>query len=158
MPRPALGNPAKLRHPAPALWYPSRQPLCTTGLRMNLKTIKYIGRGISLAIAIVLVFGYYAVSQCANTPIIEKASPSGSWKIILFERSCGSLTGKSSQISLIESNQALQNTSGNIYVAEGYPEGYEIEWLSDTSVKVSGVKGENHLKVTEHEGISVIYE
>lgn len=125
---------------------------------MNIQTVKYIGRGITLAFAIIIVFGYYAISQCVNTPMIEKLSPNGGWKVILFERSCGSLTDKSTQISLVKPDQTVQNTAGNIYVAEGFPEGYEVEWLSDSSLKVSGVKGENHLKVEEHEGISVVYE
>ncbi|MFC1684401.1 hypothetical protein ACFL0R_02885 [Pseudomonadota bacterium] len=125
---------------------------------MNLQTVKYIGRGITLAFAIIIVFGYYAISQCANTPIVEQLSPNGDWKLMIFERSCGSLTGNSTHISLIKSDQVLEDTAGNIYVAEGYPEGYNAEWLSDSSVKVSGIKGENHLKVEAHEGIGVIYE
>ncbi len=125
---------------------------------MNIQTVKYIGRGITLAFIIIIGFGYYAISQCVNTVMMDELSPNNLWKVVVFERSCGSLTGKSTHISILKKEQVLENTSGNIYVAEDYPEGYFVEWLSDSSVKVSGVKGENHLKVETHEGVSVIYE
>jgi hypothetical protein len=124
-----------------------------------MRIVKLAGRGFALGLFLILVFGYYVFTQvCANTVIEEMFSPDNTWKVVIFERSCGSFTGNSTQISILKSDAQLQNDAGNIYVAEGYPEGYFAEWLSDASVKVSGVKGTNHLKVEAHEGISVIYE
>lgn len=126
---------------------------------MNLRMVKYIGRGLALGFAAILAFNYYVFTQvCANTVIMEELSPGSAWKIVLFERGCGSFTGNSTQVSLIRSEAVLESDAGNIYVAEGDAAGYAVEWLSATAVKVSGVKGENHLKVAEHEGISVRYE
>lgn len=126
---------------------------------MNVQLIKYIGRGIAVLLLLMLVSGYYLFTQvCANTVLSEALSPGKAWKVVLFERSCGSMTGFSTQVSLMAPDQALQNDTGNVYVAEGYPEGYKVEWLSDSSLKVSGVKGTSHLKLKEFEGVEVLYE
>ncbi len=126
---------------------------------MNVKAIKYIGRGFALGVAAILAFYYYVFTQlCVNTVIMEAISPSQAWKVVVFERGCGSFTGNSTQISLIKPEVALVNDAGNIYVAEDGSAGYAVEWLADDAVKVSGVKGTNHLKLEEYEGISVRYE
>ena len=83
---------------------------------MNIQTVKYIGRGITLAFIIIIGFGYYAISQCVNTVMMDELSPNNLWKAVVFERSCGSLTGKSTHISILKKEQVLENTSGNILV------------------------------------------
>ncbi len=117
--------------------------------------------GISVGVVVLLLVGvdHYLVSgMCANTVIASSASPGGKWKVVLFERNCGATTGFSSHISLLESDDQLANETGNIYVADGYPEGYSLSWESDVSVKIGGTSGRRYRGITELSGVRVIYE
>jgi len=123
------------------------------------KVFKIIG--ILLGIIGLLIFGlgYYFVSgMCANTVISSSTSPNGKWKVVLFERNCGATTGFSTQISLLESGEKLTNEAGNIYITEGYPKGYTLNWDSDTSVVINGTSTRSNKKVTQFNGIQFSYE
>jgi hypothetical protein len=126
---------------------------------MNLQFIKFAGRAFTVGLIVVLVFGYYVFTQvCTNTVVAEMRSPGNGWRVVIFERSCGSFTGNSTQISILKPEEALQNDAGNIYVAEGYPKGYSAQWLSDSAVAVSGTKGTIHRQLETFEGITISYE
>jgi len=123
------------------------------------QALKIIGISLGVIVVAVLGIGYYFFSNmCANTKVASSESPNGKWKVVLFERNCGATTGFSSQISLMASNKELSNKSGNIYIAEGYPEGYTISWESDTSVLISGVKGKTYKQEAGVNGIQFSYE
>ncbi len=80
--------------------------------------LKIIGLSIFLVALMIFGTGYYFLSDmCANTVISSNPSPNIKWKAVLFERNCGATTGFSSQISLLEKNEELQNEAGNIYIA-----------------------------------------
>lgn len=124
-----------------------------------MKAFKIIG--ISLGVFIILLFGagYYFVSgMCANTVITSSTSPNGKWKVVLFERNCGATTAFSSQISLLESDEELTNEAGNIYIAEGYPKGYTLNWESNASVNIGGTSATSNKKVTQFNDIQFSYE
>ena len=91
--------------------------------------LKFIGILFGAFVVFLFVAGYFFVSgMCANTVITSSTSPNEKLKVVLFERSCGATTGFSSQISLLESGEDLSNEPGNIYIAEGYPDGYTLIW------------------------------
>jgi hypothetical protein len=101
----------------------------------------------------------YAVGGlCGNTVVEEAVSPSGMKRAILFERSCGATTGFSSQLSILAAKANFPNDGGNAFVAEGYPEGYELRWLDDSTLQVIGVKGRVFKRESQVSGISVRYE
>ena len=116
---------------------------------------------ISLGVIVLLLYGagYYFLSGiCANTVITSSVSPSGKWKAILFERNCGATTGFSSQISLLKSDSELNNEAGNIYIAKGYPKGYNINWKSDDSVTISGTSADSIKKIARFNDIQITYK
>jgi hypothetical protein len=126
---------------------------------MIVKAFKVIG--ISLVVIVLLMFGagyYFVSSMCANTVVTSSTSPNGKWKVVLFERNCGATTGFSSQISLMKLDEELSNEAGNIYIAEGYPKGYTLNWKSDVSVKIDGASANSNKKVTQLNGIQFSYE
>ena len=95
--------------------------------------------------------------MCGNEVIEVVRSPDAKWDAVLFERSCGPTTGFSSQISLLEAGRGLRNRSGNIYVADGYPNDYTLQWVSNDLLEVSGGSGRRFKAETEYSGISVSY-
>jgi len=123
------------------------------------KILKILGISLGVIIIGIIGFRYYALSDlCANTLITSSLSPDGKWSVVFFERNCGATTGFSSQVSLIQADEELENDAGNIYIAEGYPENYKIQWTSNTSVTVSGAKGHASLKEGMLNGVQFTYE
>lgn len=123
------------------------------------KGFKVIGISLGLIALLIFCLGYYLVSGiCENTLIDSNASPNDKWKVVLFERNCGATTGFSSQISLLASHKELKNESGNVYIAEGYPKDYIINWESDDVVRISGTKGVNYKKEKQLNGIQFRYD
>jgi hypothetical protein len=55
---------------------------------------------------------------CKNSIIEEISSPDKKNKIVIFTRDCGATTGHSTQVSLIAAGQKLQNTAGNLFIAD----------------------------------------
>ncbi len=117
-----------------------------------------------LTVAFVVVIGGIAAlwiglrDLCANSIVVEAVSPSGEKKAVLFERSCGATTGFSSQLSVISANADLSNEGGNAYVAGGYPEGYELRWLDNSTLQVSGVKGDVRKRDSRVSGVDIHYQ
>ena len=57
-------------------------------------------------------------SRCDNIPISESASPDGRLKAVVFTRDCGSVSGLTTQVSILESSSSLLNGPGNAFVAD----------------------------------------
>ena len=123
------------------------------------KGFKVIGISLGLIILLVIGVGYNFISGlCEITLINSSTSPDKNWKVIVFERNCGATMGFSSQISLIASSKEHNNEAGNIYIAEGYPKDYIINWESDDVVRISGTKGVNYKKEKQFNGIQFRYD
>lgn len=56
---------------------------------------------------------------CANQIVSQVSSPSGRHRAVLFQRDCGATTGFSTQISVLDAEEALAG-SGNAFVADDY--------------------------------------
>ncbi len=95
---------------------------------------------------------------CKNTIVTTSISPDKKWKVVLFERSCGSTTGYSSQISLLKAGEEISNVGGNIYIAGGLPKGYSINWQSNSNVILNGTSYETFKKIKQFNGITFTYE
>jgi len=54
---------------------------------------------------------------CSNSIVDERTDPSGEWKAVMFQRDCGSITGFSTQISIIRSNGQPAG-AGNVFRAD----------------------------------------
>lgn len=92
--------------------------------------------GVPLAIA--GLFIYATSDMCGNEMYSEVLSPNGKHKVVVFQRDCGATTGFSTQISIIESDDELENESGNIYIIDGHPRDVSpsTKWASDTELRI----------------------
>jgi hypothetical protein len=112
----------------------------------------------AIAGAVWLGLDYAVGDLCGNTIVEEAVSPSGTKRAVLFERSCGATTGFSSQLSIVGASTDLPNDGGNVFIADGYPDGYEVRWLDDSSLQITGVKGEVFKRESQVSGVSIRYE
>ena len=84
---------------------------------------------------------------CTNLEIETAISPDGQLKAVAFARDCGASTDYSTQISLLSSDDKLENEAGNLFIAdrdhgrvEAGPGGgpkVNIRWLSDHELQIS---------------------
>jgi hypothetical protein len=104
---------------------------------------------------------------CGNQIAQEVASPSGTFRAVVFERDCGATTGFSTQISILPATARLTNETGNIFVAEdkqGVPLDSHgvvhimVEWKGDHALIISYPSAAQVFqKVSEHQGVRVTY-
>ena len=128
-----------------------------------LRKVAIIMISVAGTIAVLAGLGTLALSglasgMCGNEIITVSTSPDGKWDAVLFERNCGATTGFSSQISLLRSGRELKNRGGNVYVADGYPRGYSLNWTNGNSLEVSGTYGRRFKEETEFSGVEVTYD
>lgn len=116
-------------------------------MRKLLKVLAWLGCLCLLAVVALAVVAWHALgAMCANDVLAEVRSPDGEHKVVVFQRACGATTGFSTQLSLIPSQQALDNASGNIFVADtdhgAAPRGPEggpsvvVRWLGSDALEV----------------------
>jgi len=78
------------------------------------------------ALALILAGGWVALAlartpddtTCANTVLEQLRSPDGAFRLVAFTRNCGATSGFSSQVSLLEPRESLQNEPGNAFIAD----------------------------------------
>jgi hypothetical protein len=58
------------------------------------------------------------VDLCENDIRTEVASPDGTKRAVIFERSCGATTPFSTHVSVLNRGEALPRSSGNVFVAD----------------------------------------
>ncbi len=62
---------------------------------------------------------YFAFSTaCINEPLQDIPSPDGRHRIVVFQRDCGATTGFLTQASLLTQRDALDDRSGNLFIAD----------------------------------------
>lgn len=97
---------------------------------------------IVFSLATALLFYYFAdrltEGLCSNKIYREYLSPDRSLKAVVFQRDCGATTGFTTQISIIESHESLENSAGNLFVVKRNPKvaAPEIEWKSDKDILI----------------------
>lgn len=114
---------------------------------MILPPIPALSRYAALALAL---FGLAACGKseplCQNTVVRDAVSPDGKLKAVLFERSCGSTTGFSSQVSVLPVGET-EDGKGNTFIADtagglapaaawGGPD-VLLEWTSPTALTLA---------------------
>jgi len=96
------------------------------------------------ALAVIIsaaAIGFYELSDgdmCGNEIFEELLSPDSNHKAVVFQRDCGATTGFSTQVSIINAKNELENTGGNIYISDGHPKelALKIYWLSGTELVI----------------------
>ena len=84
--------------------------------------------------------------MCGNDVYREYPSPNGKLKAVVFERDCGATTPFSTQVSVIESDQKLENVPGNAFIGSDdgrapvtshhTMEKFEVKWLDDSHLLI----------------------
>jgi hypothetical protein len=108
------------------------------------------GLGLSVlafaAVASIAVSNFSILGECRNEIVSESNSPGNAMKYVVFQRDCGATTGFSTQISLLDGDQDMDNEAGNLFVADtnhgeapagtgGGPE-VRISWLSKEKLQI----------------------
>lgn len=102
---------------------------------------------VAVFVAAIVGLWLYLPPMCGNDFIEAVPSPDGSKKIVVFQRDCGATTGFSTQASILSSNEALSNTSGNVFSSDtnhgAAPSGpgggpaLQVVWRSSEAVAIS---------------------
>ena len=111
--------------------------------------------------------GPFVDNFCGNKIIKEIASPDKDYSAIMFVRDCGATTGYSTQVSIVEYGDKLENTIGNILVMSDKPSGaifenggamVEIAWNANNELNISYDKACEVFKNKSHlDGIKINY-
>lgn len=56
--------------------------------------------------------------MCSNQILQEVPAPDNKLEVVVFQRDCGATTGFSTQVSVVKSGEKLQNTSGDVFIAD----------------------------------------
>jgi hypothetical protein len=98
----------------------------------------------SLALCLIVMFA--GCGLCNNEIVSEIKSPSGKYKIVVFERDCGATTGFSTQVSLLRSFEGEPWGGGNVFISDddhgAVPVGEKgtmdvrVQWGSDSALKI----------------------
>ena len=93
---------------------------------------------VSIAAVVFLVTGAAWVMKtgggmCGNEAVKETLSPSGRWKVDIYERSCGATTPYVTNVRVLKANEKLGDDAGNVAVPA---RAWSIEWTSDQEVVV----------------------
>ena len=103
------------------------------------KILKIIASLISLVIiGIVVFFMFFAGSMCQNQIHKEYLSPNKFLKAVIFQRDCGASTSFSTQISILDANEELDNANGNIFATKGHPDDVApiLNWKNNDQLNI----------------------
>ena len=75
------------------------------------------------AVVLLLGVGWIVLSRlpdemCGNAVLDEVRSPDGAFRLVAFQRDCGATTGFSTQVSLLEAEEALPYEGGNLFISD----------------------------------------
>lgn len=119
-----------------------------------------------LIMCLLFFCGCSAADMCANKPLAEYFNRTKNHKIIKFDRNCGATTANSIQLSVIPVEEDLENSAGNIFIANSLSgndlkndKSVLVSWLNDHTIKV---KYDSRLKIFKKESANgkfkIIYE
>lgn len=109
------------------------------------------------------------LDPCKNDSFKEFRSPSGKWKIMVFQRSCGATTDFSTQVSLLPSQSPPPKKAGNVLSIDSDHGRIAVDsnGLVDVHVTFSGdstvtlaypVQARVFAAVTDRDGVAVRHE
>lgn len=111
----------------------------------NKSNQKQIVIGVVLVIVIVIVViitiagvPYLFAGMCGSNSYKSILSPTGEYKAVIFEFSCGETTGFATHVSILGASEKLDNEHGNIFVSKGHPKSVapEVTWISDFHLNI----------------------
>jgi hypothetical protein len=98
---------------------------------------------------------YITADICKNEIYKEYISPDKALKAIVFQRDCGATTGFSTQISILKSNEDLDNNEGgNIFIIKGEPNKVAptLNWINNNTLYIDYSLNGNEFKANDNYG------
>ncbi|MEJ6473976.1 hypothetical protein [Pseudoalteromonas piscicida] len=87
------------------------------------KTFIWLGKiAFVISAIVVIAFNLWLPDMCGNYFHSESFSPNGELKAVIFQRDCGATTGFSTQISILDVDDKLENEMGNVFRIAGHPD------------------------------------
>lgn len=103
------------------------------------KILKIIASLIALVIiGLVVFFMFFTGSMCQNQIHKEYLSPNKFLKAVIFQRDCGASTSFSTQISILDADEELNNENGNIFAIKGHPDDVApiLNWKNNDQLNI----------------------
>jgi len=103
----------------------------------------------SVLVVLVCALGafYYLVLSdlpglCNNEVFSQVNSPDGKYKALIFQRDCGATTGFSTQVSVLDISEELENEGGNVFITANHPNENKIElhWVDSSNLIIQNTK------------------
>jgi hypothetical protein len=115
-----------------------------------------------LAAACVALYFFFSSlpDMCGNEVFQEVYSPSNKYKAVVFQRDCGATTGFSTQVSIINAKDVLENEGGNAYIANNHPNETKLKltWLAEQSLEIGNSDPNAVTSNKEVKGVAVTYK
>jgi hypothetical protein len=106
-------------------------------------TLMLVGIG---AIALVVTMWVSLRNMCGNSVLTEAASPDGTLKAVVFDRSCGATDSGATEVSVLPRSMPLPNVKGSAFIAynvsgeasSGYRNRSEVKvrWIDPRSLQI----------------------
>jgi len=93
-------------------------------------------------------------SRCENQVISGMPSPEGADIAFVFRRSCGTSTGWSTDVSVMDMHRSLRSGPGNVLVVGG-EQTVKITWLGPKKLLVTGFKEPIHVQNPQVDSIKI---
>ncbi|MED4404102.1 DUF5412 family protein [Metabacillus fastidiosus] len=76
----------------------------------------------------------FTVDSCENEIVKDIPSPNGEYTAYIFKRNCGATTDVSYQLSVLKTDQELENKSGNAFITDS---NFKIQWENSDHLTVN---------------------
>lgn len=113
---------------------------------------------IRMMLFLFLIFNFVlAGCTTSNNKIMKEVnSPDGKYTAIYFVRDLGATTQKSYQLTVLNKDKKLGDTSGNIFISYGK---FDLQWKGDNLLVVSIKKNDEVFKqLTQYKEIEIQYQ
>jgi hypothetical protein len=93
-------------------------------------------------------------SPCENDVVSGMPSPDGADIAFVFRRSCGTPTGGSTDVSVIDMHRSLRSGPGNVLVVGG-EQPVKVSWRGPKRLLVTGFRGPIHLQDPQVNSVTI---
>jgi hypothetical protein len=93
-------------------------------------------------------------SPCENNVVSGVPSPDGADIAFVFRRSCGTPTGSSTDVSVIDMHRSLRSGPGNVLVV-GDEQAVKVSWRGPKRLLVTGFKGPIRLQNPRVDSVTI---
>jgi hypothetical protein len=131
-----------------------------------MKTFAKVIMVLAMCLLGIVSIGYFVLDSmfsgmCGKEQYITLLSPDKAHKAVVFQRDCGATTGFTTQVSVLDADQELENEGGNVLVSSGKPSELPLSliWIDSTKLLVKGASEINpSTKNHNVPGVEIKYE